>query len=194
MANEIKNAQAEAIEVVKEVEEMAEVINEQAAVVEEKVPALPKFNDVIIPADEEREMLLITATRNKYTAMFWDYITVPAGADPREVIKEVNQNKFVNLVDARNVTRFVEEGKALRGMASTLADFANRYAKTFEIEVTDRVAVVLEAFKEVLQNVEAGVLSGSWGRPEPEVAPEEEVEEAPAGAEEEVDDPFEVAE
>lgn len=194
MANEIKNAQAETIEVVEEVEEMAEVINEKEAVVEEKAPALPKFNDVIIPADEEREMLLITATRNKYTAMFWDYITVPAGADPREVIKEVNQNKFVNLVDARNVTRFVEEGKALRGMASTLADFANRYAKTFEIEVTDRVAVVLEAFKEVLRNVEAGVLSGSWGRPEPEATPEEEVEEALAEAEEEVDDPFEVAE
>lgn len=93
-------------------------------------------NDVIVPADEDREMLLITATRNKNDAMFWNYITVPAGTDPREFIKTITENKVVNLVDARNVRAFIEAGAPLR-------------------ELTDIIA-----------QVDAGTLEGRWDNPE----------------------------
>lgn len=176
---------------------------------------LPKFNDVIIPADEDRLMLYITATRNKNDAMFWNYITVPAGTDPREFIKTVNENKFVNLVDARNVRAFIEAGAPLRGMASTIADFAARFAKTMGIEVTEKAALVLREFTDIIAQVDAGTFEGRWDNPEAiakaEAKAKEEAEKAAAKAakeaekaakkavaeapaEDEVEDPFDVAE
>ena len=133
MANENMVQNVEAInETVKEDANMANenIIAETIETTETPAVTLPKFNDVIVPEDEDREMLLITATRNKNDAMFWNYITVPAGTDPREFIKTVTENKFVNLVDARNVRAFIEAGAPLRGMASTISDFAARFAKT----------------------------------------------------------------
>lgn len=219
MANENMVQNAEAINktvIVKEGANMANenVITEAIETTETPAVTLPKFNDVIIPADEDREMLLITATRNKNDAMFWNYITVPAGTDPREFIKTITENKFVNLVDARNVRAFIEAGAPLRGMASTVADFAARYAKT-KGEVTDKAALVLREFTDIIAQVDAGTLEGRWDNPEAiakaEAKAKEEAEKAAAKAakeaekaakkavaeapaEDEVEDPFDVAE
>lgn len=209
MANENMVQNAEAINktvIVKEDANMANenVIAEAIETTETPAATLPKFNDVIIPADEDREMLYITATRNKNDAMFWNYITVPAGTDPREFIKTVTENKFVNLVDARNVRAFIEAGAPLRGMASTIADFAARYAKT-KGEVTDKAALVLREFTDIIAQVDAGTLEGRWGNPEAiakaEAKAKEEADKAAAKkaaaeapADDEIEDPFDVAE
>lgn len=167
---------------------------------------LPKFNDVLVPADEDREMLLITATRNKNDAMFWSYIMVPAGVDPKDIIKNP-ERKFVNLVDARNVTAFIEAGSPLRGMASTISDFAARYAKTTGLEVTDKATLVLKEFTDIIAQVNAGTFGGRWDNPEAiakaEAKAKEEAdktaakavkEKAEAPAEDEVEDPFAIEE
>lgn len=219
MANENMVQNVEAInETVKEDANMANenIIAETIENTEAQAPkaTLPKFNDVIVPADEDREMLLITATRNKNDAMFWNYITVPAGTDPREFIKTITENKFVNLVDARNVRAFIEAGAPLRGMASTVADFAARYAKT-KGEVTDKAALVLREFTDIIAQVDAGTLEGRWDNPEAIAKAEAKAKEAAekaaakaakeaekaakkaaaeAPAEDEVEDPFDVAE
>lgn len=217
MANENMVQNVKAInETVKEDANMAneKVITEAIETTETPAVTLPKFNDVIVPADEDREMLLITATRNKNDAMFWNYITVPAGTDPREFIKTITENKFVNLVDARNVRAFIEAGAPLRGMASTIADFAARYAKT-KGEVTDKAALVLREFTDIIAQVDAGTLEGRWDNPEAiakaEAKAKEAAEKAAAKAakeaekaakkaaaeaptEDEVEDPFDVAE
>lgn len=156
--------------IVKEDATMAnEVINSTEAIETTEVQApevkLPKFNDVIVPADEDRLMLYITATRNKNDAMFWDVITVAAGEEPKEVLKTINGNKFVNLVDMRNVRAFVEAGAPLRGMASTISDFAARFAKTMH-DTTEKAALVLREFTDILAQVDAGTTAGKWENPE----------------------------
>ena len=156
--------------IVKEDATMAnEVINSTEAIETTEVQApevkLPKFNDVIVPADEDRLMLYITATRNKNDAMFWDVITVAAGEEPKEVLKTINENKFVNLVDMRNVRAFVEAGAPLRGMASTISDFAARFAKT-KHDTTEKAALVLREFTDILVQVDAGTTAGKWENPE----------------------------
>ena len=175
MAQEIiKNTTVQEINetatVVKEDATMAnEVINSTEAIETTEVQApevkLPKFNDVIVPADEDRLMLYITATRNKNDAMFWDVITVAAGEEPKEVLKTINENKFVNLVDMRNVRAFVEAGAPLRGMASTISDFAARFAKTMH-DTTEKAALVLREFTDIMVQVDAGTTAGKWENPE----------------------------
>ena len=156
--------------IVKEDATMAkEVINSTEAIETTEVQApevkLPKFNDVIVPADEDRLMLYITATRNKNDAMFWDVITVAAGEEPKAVLKTINENKFVNLVDMRNVRAFVEAGAPLRGMASTISDFAARFAKTMH-DTTEKAALVLREFTDIMVQVDAGTTAGKWENPE----------------------------
>ena len=175
MAQEIiKNTTVQEINetatIVKEDATMAnEVINSTEAIETTEVQApevkLPKFNDVIVPADEDRLMLYITATRNKNDAMFWDVITVAAGEEPKEVLKTINENKFVNLVDMRNVRAFVEAGVPLRGMASTISDFAARFAKTMH-DTTEKAALVLREFTDIMVQVDAGTTAGKWENPE----------------------------
>lgn len=175
MAQEIiKNATVQEINetatIVKEDATMAnEVINNTEAIETTEVQApevkLPKFNDVIVPADEDRLMLYITATRNKNDAMFWDVITVAAGEEPKAVLKTINENKFVNLVDMRNVRAFVEAGAPLRGMASTISDFAARFAKTMH-DTTEKAALVLREFTDIMVQVDAGTTAGKWENPE----------------------------
>lgn len=175
MAQEIiKNTTVQEINetatIVKEDTTMAnEGINNTEAIETTEVQApevkLPKFNDVIVPADEDRLMLYITATRNKNDAMFWDVITVAAGEEPKEVLKTINENKFVNLVDMRNVRAFVEAGAPLRGMASTISDFAARFAKTMH-DTTEKAALVLREFTDIMVQVDAGTTAGKWENPE----------------------------
>ena len=96
-------------------------------------------------------------------------------------------------------------------MASTISDFAARYAKT-KGEVTDKAALVLREFTDIIAQVDAGTLEGRWDNPEAiakaEAKAKEEADKAAAKAakeaekaaalatadEDEVEDPFEVEE
>lgn len=199
MANEVITG-TEAIENVKEEEVMGTeikdtaVIEETTAQTEEK---LPKFSDVINPADEERRMILVTAIRNKNTKLFWDFLTVLEGADVKETIKLATDNKLIILIDERYARKFVETGTVLRGMASTVSDLSAKYAKVMGVEVEDKAVLVKTLIEEVLNAVDAGVTSGVWAKPEvlqEETEPEASEEIAEVGDTDAVEDPFDVTE
>lgn len=199
MANEVIIG-TEAIENVKEEEVMGTeikdtaVIEETTAQTEEK---LPKFSDVINPADEERKMILVTAIRNKNTKLLWDFLTVLEGADVKETIKLATDNKLIILIDERYARKFVETGTVLRGMASTVSDLSAKYAKVMGIEVEDKAELVKTLIEEVLNAVDAGVTSGVWAKPEvlkEETEPEASEETEDVADTDVVEDPFDVIE
>ena len=199
MANEVITS-TEAIESVKEEAVMGTEIKDTAVIEETAVQTeekLPKFSDVINPADEERKMILVTAIRNKNTKLFWDFLTVLEGADVKETIKLATDNKLIILIDERYARKFAETGTVLRGMASTVADLSAKYAKVMGIEVEDKAVLVKTLIEEVLNAVDTGVTSGVWAKPE--VLQEEAKTEAPEETAEAVDtesveDPFDVTE
>lgn len=199
MANEVITG-TEVIESVKEEEVMSTeikdtaVIEETTAQTEEK---LPKFSDVINPADEERKMILVTAIRNKNTKLLWDFLTVLEGADVKETIKLATDNKLIILIDERYARKFVETGTVLRGMASTVSDLSAKYAKVMGIEVEDKAELVKTLIEEVLNAVDAGVTSGVWAKPEvlqEETEPEASEETEEVADTDVVEDPFDVTE
>lgn len=199
MANEVITS-TEAIESVKEEAVMGTEIKDTAVIEETAVQTeekLPKFSDVINPADEDRKMILVTAIRNKNTKLFWDFLTVLEGADVKETIKLATDNKLIILIDERYARKFVETGTVLRGMASTVSDLSVKYAKVMGIEVEDKAVLVKTLIEEVLNAVDTGVTSGVWAKPE--VLQEEAKTEAPEETAEVVDaetveDPFDVTE
>lgn len=199
MVNEVITS-TEAIESVKEEAVMGTEIKDTAVIEETAVQTeekLPKFSDVINPADEERRMILVTAIRNKNTKLFWDFLTVLEGADVKETIKLATDNKLIILIDERYARKFVETGTVLRGMASTVADLSAKYAKVMGVEVEDKAVLVKTLIEEVLNAVDTGVTSGVWAKPE--VLQEEAKTEAPEETAEAVDtetveDPFDVTE
>ena len=199
MVNEVITS-TEAIESVKEEAVMGTEIKDTAVIEETTVQTeekLPKFSDVINPADEERRMILVTAIRNKNTKLFWDFLTVLEGADVKETIKLATDNKLIILIDERYARKFVETGTVLRGMASTVSDLSAKYAKVMGIEVEDKAVLVKTLIEEVLNAVDTGVTSGVWAKPE--VLQEEAKTEAPEETAEAVDtesveDPFDVTE
>lgn len=199
MVNEVITS-TEAIESVKEEAVMGTEIKDTAVIKETAVQTeekLPKFSDVINPADEERRMILVTAIRNKNTKLFWDFLTVLEGADVKETIKLATDNKLIILIDERYARKFVETGTVLRGMASTVSDLSAKYAKVMGIEVEDKAVLVKTLIEEVLNAVDTGVTSGVWAKPE--VLQEEAKTEAPEETAEAVDtetveDPFDVTE
>ena len=199
MVNEVITS-TEAIESVKEEAVMGTEIKDTAVIEETAVQTeekLPKFSDVINPANEDRKMILVTAIRNKNTKLFWDFLTVLEGADVKETIKLATDNKLIILIDERYARKFVETGTVLRGMASTVADLSAKYAKVMGIEVEDKAVLVKTLIEEVLNAVDTGVTSGVWAKPE--VLQEEAKTEAPEETAEAVDtesveDPFDVTE
>ena len=199
MVNEVITS-TEAIESVKEEAVMGTEIKDTAVIEETAVQTeekLPKFSDVINPADEDRKMILVTAIRNKNTKLFWDFLTVLEGADVKETIKLATDNKLIILIDERYARKFVETGTVLRGMASTVSDLSAKYAKVMGIEVEDKAVLVKTLIEEVLNAVDTGVTSGVWAKPE--VLQEEAKTEAPEETAEAVDtesveDPFDVTE
>lgn len=199
MANEVITS-TEAIESVKEEAVMGTEIKDTAVIEETAVQTeekLPKFSDVINPADEDRKMILVTAIRNKNTKLFWDFLTVLEGADVKETIKLATDNKLIILIDERYARKFVETGTVLRGMASTVSDLSAKYAKVMGVEVEDKAVLVKTLIEEVLNAVDTGVTSGVWAKPE--VLQEEAKTEAPEETAEAVDtesveDPFDVTE
>lgn len=199
MVNEVITS-TEAIESVKEEAVMGTEIKDTAVIEETAVQAeekLPKFSDVINPANEDRKMILVTAIRNKNTKLFWDFLTVLEGADVKETIKLATDNKLIILIDERYARKFVETGTVLRGMASTVSDLSAKYAKVMGIEVEDKAVLIETLIEEVLKAVDTGVTSGVWAKPE--VLQEEAKTEAPEETAEAVDtetveDPFDVTE
>lgn len=199
MVNEVITS-TEAIESVKEEAVMGTEIKDTAVIEETAVQTeekLPKFSDVINPANEDRKMILVTAIRNKNTKLFWDFLTVLEGADVKETIKLATDNKLIILIDERYARKFVETGTVLRGMASTVSDLSAKYAKVMGIEVEDKAVLVKTLIEEVLNAVDTGVTSGVWAKPE--VLQEESKTEAPEETAEAVDtesveDPFDVTE
>ena len=199
MVNEVITS-TEAIESVKEEAVMGTEIKDTAVIEETAVQTeekLPKFSDVINPANEDRKMILVTAIRNKNTKLFWDFLTVLEGADVKETIKLATDNKLIILIDERYARKFVETGTVLRGMASTVSDLSAKYAKVMGVEVEDKAVLVKTLIEEVLNAVDTGVTSGVWAKPE--VLQEEAKTEAPEETAEAVDtetveDPFDVTE
>lgn len=199
MVNEVITS-TEAIESVKEEAVMGTEIKDTAVIEETAVQTeekLPKFSDVINPANKDRKMILVTAIRNKNTKLFWDFLTVLEGADVKETIKLATDNKLIILIDERYARKFVETGTVLRGMASTVSDLSAKYAKVMGIEVEDKAVLVKTLIEEVLNAVDTGVTSGVWAKPE--VLQEEAKTEAPEETAEAVDtetveDPFDVTE
>lgn len=167
------------------------------------------------PAPEfPKQMVLFTASRGKAKFLKATYIEVHEGDPhtkikgcaievPQQVADAVGTDKFVSYIELEKILACIEEGKAVRGMASTVADVAARYAKTTGA-TGDKVALALKAFEEAYQALTEGAAEYTWEAeeeevetPAPEAATEEPVEEdAPeeVEAEDEVDDPFEIEE
>lgn len=171
----------------------AQAIEETAAIATvEEVAAVEEVAEV--PAGPAT-FVVFHASRGKGQRLTWDAVEVAPDAAltkikgcaaeiPEAVAALVGEDKFVAHVDAAVIARCVEEGKAVRGTASTVTDVYNRYAKVTG-EAGDRVEVALRVFAGIIEAIEAGTMTGEWVRPEP-VAPEagEEAPEA-EGAEEE---------
>lgn len=169
MARKNKNAQA-AEEIV-----VAAVETVEAIETIEEAPAGPAT------------MILFTASRGKNTRLGWAAIEVAEGDEvvkvrgvadelPIQVADAIGADKFVAYVPLAVIERCVEEGKAVRGTASTVSDVYNRYIKVTGA-VGERVPVALAVFNEILEAIGAGETAGEWVRPEPE-APEAEEEPA----------------
>lgn len=168
------------------------------------------------PAPEfPKQMVLFTASRGKAKFLRADYVEVQEGDPhtkikgcaievPQQVADLVGANKFVAYIELGKILACIEEQKAVRGMASTVADVAARYAKTTGA-TGGKVALALKAFEEATEALTEGVNQYTWEAEEEEVeAPAQDdqaadpaEEEAPEEAEEageEVDDPFEIEE
>lgn len=174
---------------------------------EEIVVAAVETVEAIEAAPEyPKEMLLFTASRGKATFLNWAALTIEeddplvkvkgcAIEIPERVAEVIGKDKFVSYIDLAIIRQCVEEGKAVRGTASTVSDVYNRYTKVTG-ERGERVAVALDVFGQVIEAIDAGTLTGGWINPEAEApAPEAEAEASGASAgEAEVDDPFAVEE
>ena len=166
------NTQATETEVV----EVIEAPKEQA--VTETIPEGPKFT------------LLFTASRGNNRRFSWYQIEVKpedattkvkgcAALLPTPVVEALGQDKFVSWMDQSIIEACVQEGKVIRGMASTVSDVYARYTKVTDTK-GERVAVALAVFKEVLEAIKDGKTTGAWERPEPEVKEEAPKAETPA--------------
>lgn len=171
----------------------AQAIEETAAIA--PVEEIAAVEEVAAPAGPTM-FVVFHASRGKGQRLTWDAVEVAPDAAltkikgcaaeiPEAVAALVGEDKFVAHVDAAVIARCVEEGKAVRGTASTVTDVYNRYAKVTG-EVGDRVEVALAVFAGILEAIAAGTMTGEWVRPEAE-APEagEGAPEAEGGAEEE---------
>lgn len=166
-----ENEYVEAIEAIEAVEEA------QAEVDAIEAPAGPKAT------------LLFTASRGNAKRLAWKQIIVNpedevikvrgcAAMLPFPVADAIGSTKFVSWFDQEQAEKCVAEGKQVRGMASTFSDVFARYIKVNEIKGADKLETVLNIFKGILNDIEAGITEGEWARPEPEVPEEVEAPEA----------------
>lgn len=171
----------------------AQAIEEIAAIatVEEIAPV----EEIAAPAGPTM-FVVFHASRGKGQRLTWDAVEVAPDAAltkikgcaaeiPEAIAALVGTDKFIAHVDAAVIARCVEEGKAVRGTASTVTDVYNRYAKVTG-ETGDRIAIALAVFAGIIEAIKAGTMTGEWVRPEPEALEAGEgAPEAEGGAEEE---------
>lgn len=180
MAKKNVIAAAEETVAIAAVEEIAAV---EAVEAVEEVPAGPAT------------IVVFHASRGKGARLTWDAVEVEPDAAltkikgcaaeiPEAVAERVGADKFIAHVDLAVIARCVEEGKAVRGTASTVTDVYNRYAKVTG-EVGDRVEVALGVFAGIIEAIEAGTMTGEWVRPEVEAPADGEEAPEVEGAEEE---------
>ena len=174
-------------------------IAKEEAVMAENTKAIAEA-EAIEEVAGPKEMLLFTASRGKNTKLAWATITVNpedptvkvkgcAIELPTQVAEAIGNDKFISYIELDTIEKCVAEQKAVRGTASTFSDIYNRYTKVTDAK-GERNEIALEVFTGIIEAIGKGINNGAWERPEPEKA--EEAPEAPA--EEEVEDPFEVAE
>lgn len=173
-----------------------EVITEVQAEVQAVEEKLPKFTDVLTSADEDRTLIVLTSPKYKNTRIDYAVVEVPAGAEVKECVQAVTTDKMINLVDVRNIRKAVETNTALRGMASTIADFTAKYAKVMGVEVVDKTATTITCYASILESIDNGKLVGTIAyRPEQEQPAEEEATADEVVTDTEVvEDPFDVEE
>jgi len=169
-----ENEYVEAVEAIEAVEEA------QAEVEALEAPAGPKAT------------LLFTASRGNAKRLSWKQVIVNpedelvkvkgcAALLPTPVAEAIGSSKFVSWFDQEQAEKCVAENKQVRGMASTFSDVFNRYCKVNELTSQDKLTTVLNIFRGILNDIEAGVTEGEWARPEPEVPAEVEAPEAEDG-------------
>lgn len=171
----------------------AQAIEETAAIA--PVEEIAAVEEVAAPAGPTT-FVVFHASRGKGQRLTWDAVEVAPDAAltkikgcaaeiPEAIAALVGTDKFIAHVDAAIIARCVEEGKAIRGTASTVTDVYNRYAKVTG-ETGDRIEIALAVFAGIIEAIKAGTMTGEWVRPEPE-APEagEGAPAAEGGAEEE---------
>lgn len=139
------------------------------------------------PAVEDIATLLFTASRGNSKQFNWYQVVYNTNEEkvkvkgcaallPLSVANTIADNKFVSWMPQEMFQQSVAEDKPVRGMASTVSDIFTRYCKVNEVKGADKVRTVLNIFKDILSQIEAGTTSGNWTRPEPiqEEAPAEE--------------------
>jgi hypothetical protein len=163
------------------VEEVAAIEEVEAIDVLEEEPAEV---EAIEEEQGPKNTLLFIASRGKSTFLRWFQIPVTEGDEtikvkgcaallPTQVAEAIGTNKFVSWLDQDIVEKFIDEGKPVRGMASTISDVFNRYIKVTELEGADKVNTVYNVFREVLAEIEAGNTNGGWEHPQEPETPEE---------------------
>lgn len=171
-------------EFVKEDEVMAENIYTEAIEAIEAVEAA----EAEVAAIEEAgpvNTILFTASRGNNKNLNWYYIRTEAGEAytrvkgcaievPEGVAEAIGANKFVAWVPQELVEKTVEEGRQVRGMASTFTDVFNRYVKVTGAGGLNRTETVVEIFRGILEAIEEGTTAGGWERYE-EAEAEQEV-------------------
>lgn len=161
MANTEVITGTEAIEeVVEEVVDMAGTETITSTGVNEEVPT-------------STDMLLFTASRGKNTRLAWTVLTITEDTEfvkvkgcaiplPKQAAEFIGKDKFISYIDKDTVQQFVNEGKPIRGMASTLSDIFTRYCKVTETIGADKVTTMLQVFGYVLEAITGKTTEGSW--------------------------------
>lgn len=139
-------------------------------------------------AARAKEVLLFTASRGNNKRFAWADIEVNEGDAvtkvkgvaaeiPVQAAEVIGNDKFVAYIDRETVERAIAEGKPVRGMASTVSDVYNRYAKVTNIK-GEKAEIAIAIFKAVIEAINAGNKNGEWVREEEEAAePEAPAEE-----------------
>lgn len=176
-------------EFIKEDNDMVEVQNIEAQVEDTQAEApVAEITEVQeAPVVEDIATLLFTASRGNSKQFNWYQVVYNTNEEkvkvkgcaallPQSVANTIADNKFVSWMPQEMFQQSVDEDKPVRGMASTVSDIFTRYCKVNEVKGADKVRTVLNIFKDILSQIEAGTTSGNWTRPEPikEEAPAEE--------------------
>ena len=169
-----------------------EFVKEDKAMAENKNIAIEAEVEAIEAPAGPKATLLFTASRGNAKRLSWKQVIINPEDElvkvkgctallPTPVAEAIGSSKFVSWFDQEQAEKCVAENKQVRGMASTFSDVFNRYCKVNELTGQDKLTTVLNIFRGIINDIEAGVTEGEWARPEPEVPEEVEAPEAEDG-------------